>query len=196
MTADLLMNELLCGSSSEARAWLQGAVSGRVNVPPDFNWLGFAFAAGSNAHEVAIKGDQASSLGWAEVAVGVYERLAASPEEYESHACEMSAMNLRACLINRFGSSAGHEILDGEAVVNWFWAKLELPLEEVKEVSRQWHQLGYEERVERLKNNPSPLLAITRIKNRLAVIDVLRNGGKVQLSDEIQSWLVARDRLA
>jgi hypothetical protein len=196
MTANLLMNELLCGSPSEARAWLQEVVSGSVNALPDFNWLGFAFAAGSNAHETARRGDKPSSLGWAKVAVSVYEKLAATSEEYESHACEMSAMNLRASLINKFGSSAGHDILDGEAVVNWFWEKLELPLEEVKEVSRQWHELGYEEKVERLKNNPSPLLAIMRIKNRLGVIDVLRNGGIVPLSDEIQSWLVARGQFA
>lgn len=186
-----LLNDLLNDSPNQLKLWLKEVDNGKENPPTDFNWHGLAFCSATNARNYKEK-DKKLSLEWAEISVKIYMELAKTSDSSASHAFEMSAMWLQSFLINHFGNVSGHSILDGSHIFNWFFAKAELSLKAMLEEMKTWKEMSHEEKIKTVKENPSKILAVTYIKNRLSIIDFLNKGGKVTVNNELKNWLEAR----
>lgn len=186
-----LLNDLLNDSSNKVKSWLEEIDTGRENPPVDFNWHGLAFGSASNARNYKEK-DEKLSLEWAEISVKIYMKLAKTSDPAASHGFEMSAMWLQAFLINHFGNISGHSILDSDIIFKWFFAKAELSLKATLEEMKTWKEMSHEEKIKTVKENPSKIIALTFIKNRLTVIDFLNKSGKVAVNNELKEWLEAR----
>jgi len=187
-----LMEQILKGSSTDAVSWWKTVNSGAVILSPDFDWYLLASGIVTNAYRYAKNNDEESSLKWAELAISVEAMLAKSPEEYIAHACEMTAMTLRAKMICKFGYVAGHSVLDSDLIFKWFYEKVPFSSAEMIEREQKWWQLNNEERVRILKDNPAEELKTTYLKNRLTVIDILEKCGRIPISNDLIEWLKAR----
>ena len=118
------MEEILNGSSTNALYWWEAVSSSVIVLPSNFDWHLLASGIVVNAYKYAKIDDEKSSLEWAELAIAVEAMLAKSPEEHIAHACEMTAMTLRAKMICKFGNIAGHSVLDSDLIFKWFYEKL------------------------------------------------------------------------
>ena len=119
-----------------------------------------------------------------------------SNDKNAANACELSAMTLRAFMINSFEDLKGSYVLDSQIIIDWFYENLDLSLKDALEESDQCHKFRHEEKISRLKTDPTKIVMITRIKNRLTVIEFLQKSGKVNLDNNLKTWLEARKHFA
>lgn len=190
------MEEILKGSPSNAKLWWKAVSVGEVLVQPNFNWHLFTSEVVANAYRHAKGNDEKSCLEWAELAIILEEFLAASSdEEVVAHACEMTAMQLRATLISKFGHVAGHLVLDSNAIIKWFFDRLTISLTEMIEGEKHWWKISDKERVARLKTDAAENLQIMYAKNRPCVIKVLENCQSGFVTAGLREWLVANAEL-
>lgn len=144
-----------------AQRWLENAETHPAAAL--FDWHGFAEAAATLAHGASSITDADA---WAAVSVRAYERL--SLREEEPRLFELSAMNLRAAMIQRFGTCDGHLVRDVKILVEWF-RRTAMPIHDAKRVAQELRSLPPEQwskHVDRLR----PLRAL---KNRISVFRAL-----------------------
>lgn len=168
---------LVAGDAVVAQRWLENAEAHPPGVPSDFNWHGFAEGAATNAHVAATMSD--AEL-WASVSVRVYDRLA-SDEEHGAP-FELSAMNLRASMIRRHGASAASPVRDLGKLVEWFLARVPMPVADARREATRLRAVPVEEWTLHL----DVLRTLRALKNR---INVFRSLGEPP--DEIRPWLDA-----
>jgi hypothetical protein len=118
---------LLNGGVQAAQQWLDRANANPADVPSNFNWLAFAFGAGTRAHSASTIEDADA---WASISIRVYEQLATSLDWAAS--AELSAMNLRAWMIRRYGASELHPVRDVRQLVRWFEQATSMQYNEVR----------------------------------------------------------------
>jgi hypothetical protein len=182
------LQRLLRGDAFAARDWLKHAVEGGAGLPGDFDWYGFAEGAAHNAGSSVD--DAAVADAWAGVALVVYERLAAaSGDAFTGFTFELSAMNLKARLISRFGQAGGHPVRDYASLVSWFLrGAAPMSFDDVERAARNLRQLPvdrWSEQIERVRS-------LRRIKNRLNVFRWLQSPAPPA---EIRRWLTLWDLL-
>jgi len=126
-------------------------------------WLAIAEQAANSA----INKD---SLELAELAIDIYEKL---DNEYLSESFLLSAMMLRAYMINKHGIEPYHPVLDINKVLDWF--KSRIP----RDISfSNWKELDIKD-----------ILELRKLKNRIQVIKTLRDNKSINLCDEIERLL-------
>jgi hypothetical protein len=173
----VLLNKLIQQDAAEVKDWLRRVESDEQEPPAGFNWLGLAEAA-------AFDAQSASDLAWAEVALAVYERLAAKTNPSGREPLMLSSMMLRAAMIAKLGAVSSHPILDLDQIICWFERSLAMSYQEATEKAANWRNC-----------NPEEIRELRRIKNRLQVISVLADSGKYSLNPELKAWLELREKL-
>jgi hypothetical protein len=166
---------LLAGNALAAQRWLENAETNQASVPSDFNWHGFAEVAAMNAR---LESTMSDAEAWASISVRVYERLASEGKPGASF--ELSAMNLRAWMIRRYGASDENPIRDLAKLVAWFRTRIPMPLPDVERETAQLRALP----VERWSEQLDLLRTLRALKNRINVFRTLED-----LPDEIRPWL-------
>jgi len=141
------------------------------------NWLGLAEGA-------SFEAQSASDLAWAEVAISVYERLAAEANSSAQESLMISAMLLRVSMIARLGSVPGHLVLDLDQIIRWFRDRQMMSCDSVAKKAANWHSCNIEE-----------IRELRRIKNPLGVISILADSDKYVLNSELKNWLSLREKL-
>ena len=166
-------NELLHQSPGEVLNWMRSAWSNPQQVPEGFNWLGVAEGAGAQANLSA-------DLGWAEVAIRIYEWLAGrANDESIRHSELSSAMSLRASMMNkRRQTIPDHIVLDSQRIVHWFYDELNVPYDEVVHEVGNWRALQLDQ-----------IRTLRRIKNRLSMLRSLSAKGYIRPDEGLQRWL-------
>src|SRR5579875_1936127 len=122
-----LLNHLLIQQPEEVYKWLQKAISGLLQVPEDFNWLGLAEGVVSTAEATADNGPDslAQALQWAKIGVTTYEyMLNRHSGRYSRSSLENSLMWLRAFFIIRLGPVEHDSLLGAEQIIQWFFQDL------------------------------------------------------------------------
>ncbi|MGX1776316.1 hypothetical protein ACWIGW_29690 [Nocardia brasiliensis] len=164
-----LLDHLLSLPPTEIETWLRTS-----GAPPDFNWLGLAEVT---AHE-AMRADATSGISWARVAICIRERIAATAQDDSLRQSQIiSAMNLRAAMINRHGPLPGDPLLDCQQIYRWFLNRHPDQIEQVTTDAAHWRELP----IARIRE-------LRRIKNEL---NVLRNlGSCIDVAPpEAQRWI-------
>ncbi|GAB4296367.1 MAG: hypothetical protein Fur0025_33880 [Oscillatoriaceae cyanobacterium] len=157
------------------------------DLPAEFNWLGLAEAAADNAYASRSYEANTTDIKWAEIATTIYERLAAIADKKKSGSGEslrISAMMLRAGMIDKFGVVSYHPILDINIIFQWFRQNLKLSCEEVEKKAANWRILPVEE-----------IRELRKLKNRLQVISAINDSHKFGLEPDIKAWLSLRKLL-
>ncbi|KAF3885147.1 MULTISPECIES: hypothetical protein [Nostocales] len=185
-----LLNQLLQKDASDVLAWLKDIWSGQLKAPKDFNWLGLAQAAGTtasyNIHNFDDS-DTACALPWAEVATLTYDLLVSKVESDKQEPYMLSSMLLRAAMIERFDAIPGHPVLDLDRISHWFFDNLTMsPQEAQTKTLSCW---------EDIKGSIKDMRELRRIKNRLNVLLVLVDSGKILPNEELKAWIYIRDIL-
>ena len=166
---------LVTGDAATAQRWLANAEANPSSVPTDFNWHGFAEAAATNAHVASTMNDAEV---WASISVRVYDRLASDEEGGSSF--ELSAMNLKAWMIRRYGASAESSVRDPKKLVEWFRTSVPMPLADAEREATQLRALAVEQWSEQL----DLLRTLRGLKNRINVFRPFDDP-----PDEIRPWL-------
>lgn len=176
----------------QVSAWLESVRGGRREAPENFNWHGLAQTAASLAQEADAPEAQ---LGWARVAVAVYDWLAGQPG-VAPDSFTASAMNLRADMISRLGDEPGHPVLDMSLVTGWFWDRLPMPFEEAERAAAAWREKLDSGKVsEMTEPEVEKVRSLRQIKNRLGVIRQLVAARRLPPDPELGAWLALRERL-
>lgn len=176
--------EMLQREASEVETWLRSAVAGEAEVPPSFNWHGFAEGAAQNALSSEAPGDAGVDLTWARIAAMAYQHLIDPSQPDTRDAFTLSLMMLRASLISRVGGAPGDSLLDADDLIRWFHDSLPMSLQEAEEKARRWQECSLDE-----------IRKLRRIKNSLGVLAVLASTGRVRFDAETERWLRLRDEL-
>lgn len=178
-TKNSLLQTVLQWPLSQVTAWLDGHAVGEPVGQEDFNWDLFAFTAARRAREER-------SLPWAHIALRVYAVLAERSPVGSMHSFMLSAMSLRAWMINELGAREGDTVLDPEIIFGWFQRVAVVPLEEAARLvdTQDWSTLPIE-----------TLRELRSIKNALNVLSFLPETEGVRRHPELEGWLQLRSRL-
>ncbi|WP_199248336.1 hypothetical protein [[Phormidium] sp. ETS-05] len=180
-------NQILQQDAESAWAWLQNILARDSDLPAEFNWLGLAEAAADNAYASSSYEANTTDIKWVEIATTIYERLAAIADKAKSGSGEslrISAMMLRAGMIDKFGVVYDHPVLDINIIFQWFRQNLKLSCEEVEKKAANWRVLPVEE-----------IRELRQLKNRLQVISAINDSNKFGLEPDIKAWLSLRKQL-
>jgi hypothetical protein len=172
---DVDAQTLVAGDVATAQRWLENAEANPSSVPSDFNWHGFAEVAATNAYYASTTND--AEL-WASISVRVYDRLASDGKHGPSF--ELSAMNLRASMIRRYGASATSPVRDLSRLVEWFLASVPMPLADAEHAAVQLRAHPVEQWPRHLEAQRT----LRALKNRINVFRTLEDP-----PDEIRPWL-------
>ena len=167
-------DQLLQGDNREASMWLEKVWSGRRPVPAEFNWYLLAQGAAGLARTKL-------DLGWANLAVKVYDYIAAKGNASLADSVINSCMMLKAYMISELGVVQGDPILDVEPIVEWF-----LKSPDIAEAP---------EGIRPDSLNVDETRRLRRIKNRLAVIQVLADKDVLPPNVTLSAWLALRKQL-
>ncbi len=189
-----ILRALLLSEPARVWDWVQGVWSGEQEFNADFNWW-LGLAQGAVHH--TFPEDSALDFDWARVAAAIYEFLARTSPSSSRHSFLFDLMLFKARLIsdvvNLTGKTADqlateNPLLDTSEIITWFFTELTLSREEA--LARV--QLGLKKLWD---SHPDDVVELRRIKNRLRVISMLKERGKVELSGELLEWLKIRDQL-
>lgn len=174
-----LLKSLATKNGKEVLEWLDDVKNGEKEVPIDFNWLGLAEIATDRAFSLKSSSDL-PDLDWARAGIIIYENLAnkCEPQTSSQESLLISSMYIRVRIIIKVGVVAGDKLRDPQIIVDWFFSKLALSLDEVKLIIPKW------------KESLSNLKELRRIKNRLTVIKTLCEEGVKLENQEIYKWLI------
>lgn len=186
------IEQLLEMPSNQVQNWLKDIWSGKTQIEADFNWLGFAEVAGFIA-QTGEKNEGEPDIEWAKIATSIYDWLAATTKvnDTSTESFSLSSMVLRAYMINKFGSVSGHPVLDPNHIIRWLKESLVFSVEEATELAKMWSQSD----INWKHQNVKIIRELRRIKNRLARIKSLIDGGKFIPDEEIMEWLSLREKL-
>ncbi|MFI6042274.1 hypothetical protein ACIA8C_11605 [Nocardia sp. NPDC051321] len=170
-----LLNQLLAQPPTEIEAWLR-----QSDVPADFNWLGLAEVAGFEA----MRGEPATDLAWARLAVSTRLRLAdMMSTDAQRRQQIISAMRLRTEMIGRYGVVAGDGLLDAAEIVRCFLDRHVGDYDDAVTDAARWRDLP-----------TSRILELRLIKHELGAIRRLIDFVPAT-STELQPWLELSSRL-
>lgn len=174
-----LLDTVLAQPAKDVEAWLNGHPIGEPVGGESFNWEVFAFTAATRAGEER-------DLPWAHIALRVYEGLVKRSPARAAHSFWLSAMNLRARLIEDLGAQEGHAILDPQIVAAWFLRIATMPLEEASRLSSSpdLHAVPADK-----------LIALRDIKNALNILSRLAGTDFVRNHPELHGWIRLRSQL-
>ncbi len=178
-----LLNEILQQDATEVLNWLKHVRKGELPLPINFNWHGLAEAAAFDARLDYGDNSPLVNLAWAEVATSIYDFLAQSARS-GGESFLISSMLLRAAMIAELGAIPDHPVLDVDRVINWFFDSLKISLNEAMKKADNWKSCSLEE-----------IRELRKIKNRLKVISVLVESGKIIPRVELGTWLALRNKL-
>lgn len=168
--------EILELPAAEALAWTNANLVEIRARTSSFNWHLLA-------ESMATQANQEPNLDWGRAAIKIYECLASlSPDFGDSFL--YSAMQLRANMIIRFGSTIDDPILCIGPMLDWFhhWTQITLP--DAINASKNWQTLPVAE-----------IKALRKIKNCLTILKRLDNSGFLAAYPEIQKWIAIHDAL-
>ncbi|MGD2182432.1 hypothetical protein [Lusitaniella coriacea] len=196
-----LLSSLLKQDAEQVQFWLKQVLMGQQQVPENFNWHGLAEVAASEATNLSrLSSNKRLSLIWAGIAISIYESLI--KEENKDEAKESflhSLMNLKSCMIVRFGSANKDLILDPTPIIDWFFDSLNISYEEAIEKSSNWKEifrsLNSEETDFQIKKRKQEILELRLIKNRLKIIKSLVDSNQFSPNEQLKSWLSIRKKL-
>jgi hypothetical protein len=178
-----LLNSLLQQDASDVLAWAKQVREGKLQSPINFNWHGLAEAAAMEARLNYGDDSPVLNLSWAEVATSTYDYLAKLAGE-SGESFLISSMLLRAAMIAESGAILGHPVLDIDRVINWFFDGLKMSPDEAKQKATTWRNCSINE-----------IRELRKIKNRLKVISVLVDSGKLVPNVELTTWLSLQSQL-
>lgn len=179
-----LLNELLQQDACDVLTWVKQVREGKLQSPINFNWHGLAEAAAMEARLNYGDNSPTLNLSWAEVATSIYDYLANLAGESAGESFLISSMLLRVAMIADFGAIPGHPVLDIDQVINWFFDSLKMSPDEAKQKAPNWRNCSINE-----------IRELRKIKNRLKVIFVLIDSGKLVPNVELSTWLSLRSQL-
>lgn len=185
-------NQLLKEPASNVRSWFEAVQVKQQRAPQDFNWLGLAQAAGTNAYY--DQHQTAEQLVWAEIAILVYEMLAKVGFP-DNEPFLQSAMVLRAAMIRKFSAVVGHPVLDVNAITQWFFTHLNYTYEEAKEKAAYWNESIHWQDEDNVSSHIHEIRQLRRIKVRLSVLASLPESEKCRISEELKQWLSLSNNL-
>lgn len=169
-----LLNENLLAILSFVRETIN-----KSSRPTDnFNWLGLADTAASNA---LLEGNTREiALVWAKIATLVYSYLESGLSMADRASYERSMWLLRIKCIQKFGINKEDELLNPQMVIDWFVANTNIDIEEAKEKAKCSDLLPSEQWLE-----------LCLLKNRLRLVRLLFNNGQVpkESSAFVNQWL-------
>ena len=168
--------ELLRGAAHDVRTWVQGCCASDGSLPATYPWHALAEGAALRARS---SGASAEADEWARVALLVYGALARAPDGLDF---ELSAMNLRAWMVERFGAEDGHDVRDFSHIVEWFLRSTEMPLADARGAARRLRETP----LEQWSSEIELVRALRRVKNRMNVLRWLK---ATPLPPEVQRWL-------
>lgn len=146
--------------------------------PGAVNMRALAFVASSLAREHV-------SVDWARVAVAAYKILSEVVGDADPRLDdEVDEMRVKACLISRLGDKPGHDILDASAIVVWFTSDAGLSPSSAAALAAQ-----LKGRSNINEDDLATLRLLRRLKNRLLVIELIKQVDAVRTSGAVQEWL-------
>ncbi|WP_426744742.1 hypothetical protein VZQ01_24160 [Myxococcus faecalis] len=175
-----LFDAVLARPAQEVAAWLEDVTIGQPVDQEDFNWEVFAFT-------IATRAGEEQSLPWARIALRTYEALAHSAQARAAHSFWLSAMNLRARLIEDLGPRQGDDILDPEIVREWFQRVATLAPQEAQALLASSDIRAFPR---------DKLLLLRDIKNALNILSRIAEPDLTRLHPELKDWLMLRARYA
>jgi hypothetical protein len=175
------LNDLLKKDVAEIREWIQTVRAQQNEASHDFNWLGLAESASFNA---SSEHTSTVALLWAEVALEAYDWLAKNSEPDTCVSFTNASTLLRAAMIARYGSEAGHTVLDMDTIVSNFFTDLPLSYEEAEEKARNWKVIEIDE-----------IRKLRKIKNRLKAMELLAEHNTIRADQTLCRWLTLRKKL-
>jgi hypothetical protein len=146
------------------------------------------------------------SLEWAEIALCA-ANVGARINPTRRHSYLYRAMLLRTQFIARFGSEAGHPILDSGVVVRWFFEELKFSPAEAKQRSERWKDLRFQQEfatelenhdasengaageTPHIKETLNELLDLQLLKYRLQLLRRLAESGELPPDPANMEWL-------
>ncbi len=166
----------------EVVAWLDSVQHEDTTSLTEFNWLGLAEAASTNA---LACNDYTQSLSWGEVAIRVYDDLRRqSTSVSDSLSMLLSVMYLRASLIVRFGERSATSILDPDQVLTLFL--FNAPFKSAHEAARL---------LDRTSSTVEDIRRLRILKNLLGPIELLVKQGYADYSLDMDAWLSLKNEL-
>jgi hypothetical protein len=178
------VDELLQSDPVHVLAWTRQAWSTPDNPVDKSFWLRLAEAAASYARWGRGSPTGLPNRDWAEVATTIYDSLAGFGDGDEAKSHALTSMMLRAFMISRVGPSPGDPVLDAQRVYSWFVEGLPFSFREATEKSASWKRL-----------DTGQIRELRRLKNHLAVMQLLIDAGYLTADDDLRRWLSLRDRL-
>ncbi len=141
--------------------------------------------AQSSAQKARDESDRVESLKWAAIALSVYGYLATERDvrgDFNSY--ELSAMNLRAAMICKFGVVIDHSVLDIQTIATWFGERTSFERQKLASIIDQWRLLPIQQ-----------IRELRQVKNRLSVIELLMDNGYLQDDTDLQEWVMLKKQL-
>jgi hypothetical protein len=174
------VEDILALSADEVLSWMATVeVGGEVDGAP-FNWHGLAFTAASRAVKQ-------HDLTWGRVAVLIYEELARRAHPADARSFRLSAMRVRAALINRFGDKPGDEVLDFDRIRLWFEQVPSMSVEDATRIIRSADSI--------VAIPIETLRRLREVKNALNVLHLISRTELWENYPDLDRWLRLRDDL-
>ncbi len=182
-------NQLLQQNAAFVQDWVRSVQEGQLDAPKDFNWLGLAEVAASQAHRSLDNNDSRTALTWADIAISVYEQLAHDVSPSESFTFIDSAMRLRAGMIQKLGMSTSQAALNYPLLVSW--ALEDLSYEAVQEKVERW--INHKSDRDYVLTHIDEIRQLRKLKIKLNALAIVWE--TAELTEAAQQWLSLRRKL-
>jgi hypothetical protein len=168
----------------EVQDWLRRYRAGSAVLPTGTRMRNLAQLAGFRAQRMPTNPGDRADLEWARVAIDLYEEASRQSDERTRIDLEVSAMTMRALMIERHGIVEGDYIQDPQQITRWFFERLPMTLEEATRRAAHWRLLPIAE-----------IRELRVIKNRLRPLETLRRDRLLAVSMDLDAWLARRHLL-
>ena len=178
---DEKIHQLLEQDPSEVLLWLNDKWPPERLIANGNVWLGFAYTAGRNAKERV-------DLNWAQIAIGIYDRLSALElaDSNSDTSMQLKAMSFRIHMISKKGVVLEDPVLDPNIIYTWFFSNLQFTYDEAKKFASL--------NVRQIEDNFDDSKEFQHwidIVERLTIFENLLNSG-IPLNQSIEPWRALR----
>lgn len=170
----------------EVLSWLADIQSGRthLNVVPDDQvnwWLALTEVAKSRARKAV-----ADRLLWLQVVKTVYGYLGSVTGKADSDSNEQSFYMFLVSIIREHGAVLEQPLLDPKVIEEWFFNRLSFSSDKVVSLLKDkgWRNLPL-----------AQIAELRQLKNRLSVLEQLREAGYLSDNIELSRWLDLKSSL-